>query len=325
MKRMTRFQTMLAATAGLALTGSMLAWAAGQASAPAPTDAAAAADQPAKYTEPTYRQGQPVYGLRDPDKKVVGEYRVPADTEIAEEPNADLILYGKRLHNETARLLPANVGASVNCSSCHLGQGKVSKGAHYFNAIAKYPQLMPRAGKEVDIEGRVNGCFQRSMNGKPLDRDSREMKAMVAYMAWLGQGMTPKQTVATPSEGPIDQSLVPNPDKGKAIYAAQCASCHGEQGQGTRDQFGDIIFPPLWGDESFNIGAGLARTYKAASFVYYNMPMGVNRNAPLGQGSVLTQQEAVDVAEYFTHMPRPDFAGKVNDWPNGKKPKDARY
>lgn len=80
MKRMTRFQTMLAATAGLALTGSMLAWAAGQASAPVPTDAEAAADQPAKYTEPTYRQGQPVYGLRDPDKKVVGEYRVPADT-----------------------------------------------------------------------------------------------------------------------------------------------------------------------------------------------------------------------------------------------------
>ena len=29
MKRMTRFQTMLAATAGLALTGTMLAWAAG--------------------------------------------------------------------------------------------------------------------------------------------------------------------------------------------------------------------------------------------------------------------------------------------------------
>ncbi len=156
MKRKIHVQMMLGAAAGLVLGGTMLAWAAGQPSAPTP---AASADQTAPYTEPRYRQGQPVYGLRDANKQVVGEFRVPADTEIAKEPNADLILYGKRLHNETARLLPANVGASVNCSSCHLGQGKVSKGAHYFNAIAKYPQLMPRAGKEVDIEGRINGCF----------------------------------------------------------------------------------------------------------------------------------------------------------------------
>jgi thiosulfate dehydrogenase len=45
---------------------------------------------------------------------------------------------------------------------------------------------------------------------------------------------------------------------------------------------------------------------------------------PLGQGG-LTDQEAVDVAEYFSHQPRPDFANKHKDWPNGKKPADARY
>jgi thiosulfate dehydrogenase len=33
----------------------------------------------------------------------------------------------------------------------------------------------------------------------------------------------------------------------------------------------------------------------------------------------------VDVAEYFSHQPRPDFAPKLKDWPNGKKPADARY
>lgn len=92
-----------------------------------------------------------------------------------------------------------------------------------------------------------------------------------------------------------------------------------------RDSAGDILFPPLWGDESFNIGAGLARTYKAAQFVKHAMPPAMGLHAPLGQGGVLSDQDAVDVSEYFTHMPRPDFAGKVNDWPNGKKPKDARY
>jgi cytochrome c len=45
----------------------------------------------------------------------------------------------------------------------------------------------------------------------------------------------------------------------------------------------------------------------------------------LGHGNVLSDQDAVDVAEFFTHKPRPDFPGKVNDWPNRPKPKDARY
>ena len=45
---------------------------------------------------------------------------------------------------------------------------------------------------------------------------------------------------------------------------------------------------------------------------------------PLG-GAVLTDQEAYDVAAYFTQQPRPDFKGKKADWPNGGKPKDARY
>ena len=92
-----------------------------------------------------------------------------------------------------------------------------------------------------------------------------------------------------------------------------------------KDSRGDIVFPPLWGDESFNICAGLARTYKAAAFVKYNMPMGIQTKGLWGHGNVLSDQDAIDVAEFFTHQPRPDFAGKVNDWPNGNKPKDARY
>lgn len=55
------------------------------------------------------------------------------------------------------------------------------------------------------------------------------------------------------------------------------------------------------------------------------MPMGIQTKGLWGHGNVLSNQDAIDVAEFFTHQPRPDFAGKVNDWPNGKKPKDARY
>ena len=51
----------------------------------------------------------------------------------------------------------------------------------------------------------------------------------------------------------------------------------------------------------------MARVSTAAAFVKVAMP--------LGQGGTLTDQEAFDVAMYFTQQPRPDFAGKQNDWP----------
>ena len=44
----------------------------------------------------------------------------------------------------------------------------------------------------------------------------------------------------------------------------------------------------------------------------------------LDQGG-LSDQDAVDVAESFSHPPRPDFPEKAKDWPKDKKPADARY
>ncbi|MEY1661713.1 c-type cytochrome [Isoalcanivorax beigongshangi] len=263
------------------------------------------------------------YPLHAADGAVLGRYRVPADTAIVQQPNAEQILYGKRLLNETARLLPDNVGSGLNCNSCHMAQGRLRYGANYFNTAQRYPRVMPRAGREVDLAGRINGCFQRSMNGTPLPVDSEEMAAMQAYYRWLAPAQA--GVVQAPGEAAFDTALVGNAQRGQVVYAGQCASCHGDQGQGMKDQFGDYIFPPLWGPDSFNIGAGMARVYKAATFVQHNMPMGTGLHVPLGQGGVLSAQEAVDVAQFFTHQPRPDFAGKDGDWPHGNKPVDARY
>ena len=276
----------------------------------------------------TLTAAQPTeFSMTDKEGKPLPDYVVPSDLAILQEPNADEIFYGKELLNNTKRLLPENVGATMNCNSCHIAEGKAEFGAPYLTTTHQYPKIMPRAGKLVTIEGRINGCFQRSMNGKPLAPESREMKAMIAYMDWLSQTQPEGAKVKLVNSGPIDQSLIPNIDNGQIIYAERCASCHGNDGEGLKDQRGNLIFPPLWGDESFNIGAGMARTYKAAQFVKYNMPMGVETTGIWGQGDqgTLTDQEAVDVSEYFTHMPRPDFSGKVNDWPKGNKPKDARY
>lgn len=284
--------------------------------------ASAAPDTPAPGAQAGARN---TYAVIAKDGKRLPDYTIPSDTQIAGEPNADQINYGKRLLNETRRLLPQNTGASMNCNSCHVQEGKKPMGAPYINTVNSFPQFNPRANRVVSLEDRINGCFMRSMNGKPLEKDSAEMKAMIAYMKWLAQDLPHGAKVQIENAWPIDTKLVPDPVRGKGLYAAQCASCHGANGEGKKDRAGDIVFPPLWGDESFNIGAGLARTYKAAAFIRNSMPMGVNTHGNWGEGDVLSDQDAVDVAEYFTHMPRPDFAGKEKDFPNGKKPKDSRY
>lgn len=265
------------------------------------------------------------YRVTDKDGHALPVYMISDDQTILKEPNAEQILYGKRLLNETNRLLPNYVKSQMACNSCHIAQGKVPLGAPFINTYNAFPQRNPRAGRTFSLADRINGCMQRSMNGLPLPEEGAEMKAMIAYMKWLSQNLPQGAKVDMRNSGSIDMTLKPDAMRGGDIYHQFCASCHGDNGEGKRDAAGNIAFPPLWGDESFNIGAGMARTYKAAAFVKYNMPMGVHTEGLWGAGGVLTDQQAVDVAEYFTHQPRPDFGGKVNDWPNGKKPKDARY
>ena len=262
--------------------------------------------------------------MTDRPAGVPASFNPPHDTDMPA-AQAALIMQGKRLLTDTKRLLPEYVGSGLNCTSCHLGGGKVAFASPFVGLSQAYPSYNPRAGREVDLRERINGCFLRSMNGKEVPPHSREMDAMVAYIDWLSASVPKGAKFEGKSLPVIDAKLVPNSINGQKIYGQQCASCHGDQGQGLKDARGEYVFPPLWGDDSFNIGAGTARTYPAAAFVLGNMPIGHGLNGLLGQGGTLTPQEAVDVAEYFSHQPRPDFPAKVDDWPKGGKPKDSRY
>lgn len=251
-------------------------------------------------------------------------FDTPRLAKLLNEPNAAQLVRGMRLNTETHALLPDNVGNDLNCTSCHLNGGTVADGSPYVGVSAFFPSYAPRAGKVITIEDRINGCFRRSMNGKPLAPDSSDLKAMVAYFDWMKGNTKPADKVPGRGVGKVDASIVPNPENGQKVYAEQCAVCHGKDGEGLKDTAGRTVYPPLWGDRSFNIGAGMARTYTAAAFVKRNMPIGFHEQFPLGQGG-LSDQQAVDVAEYFSHMPRPDFPDKVKDWPKDPKPKDSRY
>jgi len=61
----------------------------------------------------------------------------------------------------------------------------------------------------------------------------------------------------------------------------------------------------------------MARLRTAAAFIRVAMPYD-------NPGS-LTPQQAYDVASYVTSRPRPDFARKAEDWPNGDPPPDVAY
>ena len=260
----------------------------------------------------------------NPDTTDSSAFVTPRLANLLTASNADQVVRGMRLHLQTKALLPDNVGNALNCTSCHLNAGTVADGSPFIGVSAFFPSYAPRAGKQITLEDRINGCFRRSMDGKPLPVASPDMQAMVAYFDWMKMNTVPGDKVAGRGVGKVDPAIKPDSANGQAVYAQQCAVCHGDQGQGLKHADGHFIFPPLWGEESFNIGAGMARTYTAAAFVKRNMPIGFHERFPLGQGG-LSDQDAVDVAEYFSHQPRPDFPDKVKDWPNGGKPADARY
>jgi thiosulfate dehydrogenase len=77
------------------------------------------------------------------------------------------------------------------------------------------------------------------------------------------------------------------------------------------------LAPPVWGAQSFAIGAGMARLRTAAAFIRWNMP--------LDRPGQLTDQQAYDVAAFVLAHPRPDTPRKELDWPNGDPPEDAAY
>ena len=242
--------------------------------------------------------------------------KMPDESTIPDDEYGAAVRRGLQLANHTYKELPDNVGNQLNCTSCHLGNGAEAYAAPWNNMTSIYPIYRSRAGRVNVIQERINGCFERSMNGKALELGSDDMNAMVSYMSWLSKDMPFGVSPEGRGFVKVDKSLEPDTENGKKLFAEKCTVCHGENGEGQYGEDGTYIYPAVAGEKSFNDGAGMARTYTAAAFIKGKMPF--------GQGNSLTDQEAVDIAGYFTHLPRPVKANKDKDWPNGGAPKDVR-
>jgi thiosulfate dehydrogenase len=217
-------------------------------------------------------------------------------------------------------------GNNLACTNCHLQAGTKKFGLPLFGLYNDFPQYSARSGGEISIEDRINSCMTRSMNGRPLSSDAPEMQAIVAYIKFLSTGVARDQRVPGLGTGQMPElRRAADPSRGKPRYAGNCAACHNTDGSGVPGSIAGsdlgYVMPPLWGRDTFNDGAGMARIITLANFIHFNMPHGADYLNP--QVSV---DDAWDIAAFVLSHPRPHLADTAHDFPNLLlKPVDTPY
>lgn len=270
--------------------------------------------------------------VEEPEEdEVIAVYLAPDTSAIPNDEFGELVRYGRDLVKNTAYYLGPNgvkgryLGNKMNCTNCHLDAGTRPYGLNFLSTHGRYPQYRARENRILSLAERVNNCIERPHNGIPMPLDSKEMTAIISYIKWLGEGIPVNGRV----EG--DKGLeLKLPDfqldvnHGKAVYKAECARCHGENGEGK--MFANNItyeYPPLWGKDSYQPGSSLYRVIKAAQFIKANMP----HDQVNWQKMKLSDRDALDVAAYVNSeqhvrppkegLDYPDIKTKPIDYPFG--------
>jgi len=261
-------------------------------------------------------------------------WTMPQVSALPRDARGQLIRDGRDLMLATYAFIGPNVndaakryaGNNLACTNCHLNAGTTKFGLPLFGIYNDFPAYSARTGGPISIEDRINGCMTRSMNGRALPNDAPEMRAMVAYVEFLATGVPKGQEVPGLGAGKMKElSRAADPGRGRAVYARLCAACHKPDGLGVLRDRGapelGYMLPPLWGPDSYNDGAGMARLINFANFVHFNMPHGADYLNPQ-----LSVEQAWDVAAYVLSQPRPKRAGLDKDFPDLlDKPVDAPY
>ena len=264
-------------------------------------------------------------------------WTVPDPDALPDDSFGRTVRHGRDLIARTSSLIgpdasdPAKryAGNGLDCQSCHLQAGTQQFGIPLAGIWGTFPRYIGRENETRSLEQRVNGCMERSMNGHALPADAPEMTAILTYIHFISGSEPPGQSpvgVGTPPLPLLDRAA--DPERGRTVFAETCAACHGADGLGQRHDPSEAAetgrryrFPPLWGADSYNDGAGMARTITAARFVHGNMPFGITFETPL-----LEAADAYDVMAFVNTQPRPHRAGLEADYPDrAVKPVDAAY
>lgn len=248
----------------------------------------------------TWGKKKPEYSVESPS----------TDDLPSDDPTTSYIKYGEEIFTETSAVLPENAQNELSCTSCH-ADGNVSNTISLVGVTNNYPSWRPRENTIFTIEDRINGCFKRSMAGVELEFESEEMRALTAYMKHISDGIEKEESDQWTGNEELQEVPEPDIDRGEELFSSKkCLNCHAQDGEGR----GMKVGPALWGDGSFNDGAGMNRLSDAAGFIKSNMP----KHDP----GTLTDQEAADLAAYILGQDRPEWRGHDQDWEDGNRPPD---
>ncbi len=235
-----------------------------------------------------------------------GAFVPPPDSTMPNDEFGKMVRLGQQIFRHTAAYAPQYTGNGLSCTNCHIDAGRLAHSAPFWAAYVSYPAYRSKNKHVNTLQERMQGCFRYSMNGKAPPLGDSVLVALESYAYWLATG-APVNTPIAGRNYPKLPAPAQAPDyaRGEQLFAQHCAVCHGADGQGQRAA-GVLVFPPLWGPESFNWGAGMGDVDKAAGFVKANMPLGL--------GNTLSDQDAWDVALFVDSHERPQdprFAGSV--------------
>jgi len=231
----------------------------------------------------------------------------PNDSQIPKTEFGNMVRLGEQIFDDTTRNAPAFVGNALRCSSCHLDAGRMAGSAPLWAAFVAYPEYRAKNKKVNTFAERLQGCFQYSMNGKAPPLGDPVLVALESYSYWMATGATVDSKLPGRGYPKLPKPVLPaDYARGRLVYQQQCALCHGPDGAGQHANDGSVAFPALWGDGSFNWGAGMENIANASAFIEANMPF--------SRAKTLSLQEAWDVAAYMDGHERPQdprFVGSV--------------
>jgi thiosulfate dehydrogenase len=225
--------------------------------------------------------------------------QTPATNESSNGDLASVIRLGEAIVKDTTThiLSKSYVGNALNCTSCHLDNGTHPLAGTFVGTATAYPAWSPREERVITLEDRVLNCFMRSCNGTRPPLGSKVSVAVTTYITSLSQGMPILMNSKRPvGPGAVKQLSIKADQadikRGASLYASRCADCHQKDGQGDKDN------PPVWGDRSYNDGAGLSSVDNLAAWLKVAMPL---------DDADLTDEQAMDVAAYVNAQKRPHF------------------
>src|SRR2546423_6606987 len=155
----------------------------------------------------------------------------------------DAVLYGRTLFNQTYSVIGPEVpdrsmryaGNNLSCESCHLQSGTQRFAIPMVGVYGLFPQYIARENEVRTLEERIEGCMERSMNGRVLPIGGKEMKALVAYIQFLSTGVPVGKALDGRGSPPLPLlARAADPERGAVGYQADWAAWQQPDGQGQR-------------------------------------------------------------------------------------------